>query len=101
MRISDWSSDVCSSDLQEPPPCRMPWTCSARSWGESFPQRESVEDGQGRQPVAAQPRQARPGQQEIVAGVVDLVEQRENLLPDAQRIGRRQGIGMLDQAQQA
>src|SRR3546814_14077128 len=27
MRISDWSSDVCSSDLRDTYPCGARWTC--------------------------------------------------------------------------
>src|SRR3546814_2625330 len=29
MRISDWSSDVCSSDLSTPPPTQPPWMAAS------------------------------------------------------------------------
>src|SRR3546814_1989882 len=32
MRISDWSSDVCSSDLCRASRWRRRWTCSRRHW---------------------------------------------------------------------
>src|SRR3546814_1682134 len=42
MRISDWSSDVCSSDLQRTPGCGREQSSASRSWVPSCPSTGSV-----------------------------------------------------------